>query len=217
LALTRRARALPWIASGMVLALFVVVGHTPLFSPWIRAWLLREAPRRADAIVVLSSDVTESGHLNANGLTRYVAALALARDGYAPLLIRTDLPETRPDESDDARALAAGVDVELVLVGPVASTRDEALRARALMRERGLRSAIVVTQPLHERRAAATFRAAGIDVVAVPAPERAYSIPELPEAEDRVRAFSDWIAERAAWTLYSMRGWLREANDGEDS
>ena len=82
-----------------------------------------------------------------------------------------------------------------------------------LLRERGLRSAIVVTQPMHERRAAATFRGAGIEVIAVPAPERGYSIPELPDAEDRVRAFDDWITEQAAWTLYSMRGWLVTEED----
>jgi hypothetical protein len=148
--------------------------------------------------------------MSSNGLVRYVAALELARAGWAPLLIRTDLSPLRPDDSSDARTLAAGVDVEHARVGPVASTRDEAVATARFAREKGIRRVIVVTQPFHERRAAAAFRAVGLEVIACPAPERRYSLTTLTRAEERVEAFRDFVTEVAAWTLYSLRGWVHE-------
>ncbi|UJR84780.1 Hypothetical protein I5071_68590 [Sandaracinus amylolyticus] len=206
-----RARVLPWIGAWAVLALYVLVAFTPLFDAQYRAWLLEETPGPADAIVVLSSDVTRAGRLSSNGLSRLVAGLALARDGHAPLLVRTDLGPGHADDTGDARELAEGTSVEIVRVGPVASTRDEALRVDELAAARHLRRVIVVTDAMHERRAAATFRAMGLDVIAVPAPERDFSIPPR-DPDDRVRAFEEWITERAAWTLYAMRGWIDEGD-----
>lgn len=205
-----RFALLPWLLSGAVLVLYALVAFTPVFCPAIHAWALDEPLGRADAIVVLSADVTEDGHLSANGLGRFVHGLMLARQGWAPLLVRTDLSPPRPDDTDDVRRLAEGSGVEIALVGPVASTRDEALAVAAFARERALRSVIVVTQPLHERRAAATFRATGLRVLACAAPERNYSLGALATPGDRVAAFRDWITELAAWALYASRGWLGE-------
>ena len=60
------------------------------------------------------------------------------------------------------------------------STYDEALRSRAIMQERGWRSAIVVTDPFHTRRALMTFRQAfapaGLTVVASPAEGSKYGV-----------------------------------------
>ncbi|WP_157070398.1 YdcF family protein [Sandaracinus amylolyticus] len=206
-----RARALPWIAFAALGVLYVLVAFTPLFDAQYDAWLLRDAPRAADAIVVLSSDVTSEGRLSSNGLSRLVAGLALARDGHAPLLVRTDLGAGHADDTGDALEIAEGTSVEVVRVGPVASTRDEALRVDELAAARPLRRVIVVTDAMHERRAAATFRAMGLEVIAVPAPERDFSLPPR-DPDDRVRAFEEWITERAAWTLYAMRGWIDEGD-----
>lgn len=207
-----RARGLVVGLAGLVCLLYALVAFTPLFTPLVAGWAVHVAPRAADAIVVLSSDVTEDGHLSENGTTRLLAGLALARAGYAPLLVRTDISPPRPDDTGDARALAAGTEVELALVGPVASTHDEAVATAELARARGLHRVIVVTQPMHERRAAAAFRAVGLEVIASSSPERGYSLPALPTSRDRVLAFHDWITERSAWALYSMRGWVREGS-----
>lgn len=203
-----RARVIVPLVAAILSIVYALVAYTDLAGPFIRSWALHEEPREADAIVVLSSDVTDDGHISSNGVTRLLAGLELARDGYASLLIRTDISPPRPDDTEDARALAGDVDFEIALVGPVASTRDEAVATAELMRHRGLSRVIVVTQPFHERRAAATFRNVGLDVVAVSSPERNYSLETLPSSRDRVEAFRDWITEQAAWTLYSMRGWI---------
>jgi uncharacterized SAM-binding protein YcdF (DUF218 family) len=204
-----RARAIVPFAAASVSVVYALVAYTDLAGPFIRSWALHEEPCLADAIVVLSSDVTDDGHISSNGVTRLLAGLELARSGYAPLLIRTDISPPRPDDTEDARTLAGDIDVEIALVGPVASTRDEAVATAELMEQRGLHRVIVVTQPFHERRAAATFRNVGLEVVAVSSPERNYSLDTLPSSRDRVEAFRDWITEQAAWTLYSVRGWIR--------
>lgn len=60
------------------------------------------------------------------------------------------------------------------------STYDEALRSREIMEARGWRSAILVTDPFHMRRAALTFRhafePAGLSVAASPAEGSKYGV-----------------------------------------
>ena len=60
------------------------------------------------------------------------------------------------------------------------STYDEALRSREIMQARGWRSAILVTDPFHMRRALLTFRQAfepaGLTVVASPAEGSKYGV-----------------------------------------
>lgn len=207
IALGRARAVVPAIAAAIAI-LYVTVAFTPILSPIVRPWVLRERPRAADAIVVLSSDVTDEGRLSSNGVTRWLAGLELARAGHAPLLVRTDISPPRPDDTADARAIATGTDVEIALVGPVASTRDEALAVARLAAERDLHRVIVVTQPIHERRAAAAFRAAGLEVIAASSPERNYSLPALASSSDRIAAFRDLVTEIAAYVLYALRGWV---------
>lgn len=60
------------------------------------------------------------------------------------------------------------------------STYEEALRSRAIMQARGWRSAILVTDPFHMRRATMTFRqafeSAGLTVAASPADGSKYGV-----------------------------------------
>lgn len=60
------------------------------------------------------------------------------------------------------------------------STYDEAVRSREIMLARGWRSAILVTDPFHMRRAVLTFRSAfasaGLDVLASPAEGSKYGV-----------------------------------------
>lgn len=207
LATSRSYGWISWVIPGAVAVLYLGVGYTPVFDDYIRLWLVRDTPSPADAIVVLSSNITPDGHLDTSATTRLLAGIDLARRGFASVLIRTDLPDPIPDDNDDASALV-DARVEVAVVGPVASTRDEAVVVRAFAEERGLRRLILVTQPLHMRRAAATFRNVGLEVVACPSPERAFSLPQLSGARDRVQAFNQWVTELAAWQLYSWRGWV---------
>jgi uncharacterized SAM-binding protein YcdF (DUF218 family) len=104
-----------------------------------------------------------------------------------------------------------GVEVELLVApGLVFNTHDEALAVARLLRERGLRGGVLlVTSPLHTRRGAATFAAAGVEVRAVPAIETSYDLDELATPDDRLRAFGAAAHERIGLLVYRWRGWLK--------
>ena len=129
-----------------------------------------ESPAEADAIVVLAG----------NAPNRLPWAEELRRQGYANLLIISDEPvHTHGLETTWLALHRAGLaapeipDVSLsVLDPPPESTIDEANRSADLMVDRGLHSALLVTESFHSRRASLLFRAAfarrGLTVRPVP-------------------------------------------------
>jgi uncharacterized SAM-binding protein YcdF (DUF218 family) len=126
-----------------VVGLLVAVGH----------WLEVTDPlAKADAIVAISGDTG----------ARADTAIALWKQGYAPLLIfsggSSDPASVASAELMKRTAVAAGVPANAILVeGESASTEENAQRVAELMRSRTLRSAILVTSPYHQRRAAILF------------------------------------------------------------
>jgi uncharacterized SAM-binding protein YcdF (DUF218 family) len=111
-----------------------------------------DALRPADAVVVLSGDASRS---------RLDEAIRVVRLGAADWVIA--LTATPPDFYNEATAIRRyverrGVDPgRVVVAGEAHSTLDEARLAAQVMRERGWRSAIVVTSPYHTRRARWVF------------------------------------------------------------
>jgi uncharacterized SAM-binding protein YcdF (DUF218 family) len=103
---------------------------------------------------------------------------------------------------------ALGVEIPLIEVGPVYSTYDEAVAVSRLARERGWREILLVTSPLHTRRAHATFAQAGLPTLAQPCDERKYDLGSLNDPPDRLGAFRDWLYEFTAWQVYRLRGRL---------
>ena len=107
---------------------------------------------KADAIVAISGDTG----------ARANTAIALWKQGYAPLLIFSggsqDPKSVASAELMKRTAVAAGVPVSAIAVeGSAATTEENAARVAELMSARGLRSAILVTSPYHQRRAAILF------------------------------------------------------------
>jgi len=126
-----------------VVALLVGVGH----------WLdVTDPLAKADAIVAISGDTG----------ARAETAIALWKQGYAPLLIFSG-GSSDPDSVASAElmkrvAVAAGVPATAIAVeGSSATTEENAERVAELMKTRGLKSAILVTSPYHQRRAAILF------------------------------------------------------------
>jgi uncharacterized SAM-binding protein YcdF (DUF218 family) len=107
----------------------------------------------ADAIVAISGDTG----------ARADTAIALWKAGYAPVLIfsgaSSDPQSASSAELMKRTAVTAGVPASAILVeGASATTEENAANVTAIMRERGLRTAILVTSPYHQRRAALLFR-----------------------------------------------------------
>jgi uncharacterized SAM-binding protein YcdF (DUF218 family) len=107
---------------------------------------------KADAIVAISGDTG----------ARAETAVALWKQGYAPVLIfsggSSDPESVASAELMKRSAVAAGVPANAIEVeGESATTEQNASRVAELMSARGLRTAILVTSPYHQRRAALLF------------------------------------------------------------
>jgi uncharacterized SAM-binding protein YcdF (DUF218 family) len=64
----------------------------------------------------------------------------------------------------------------------------------------------LVTSPSHTRRAAATFRKAGLEVTPVASEVTRYDLLDPVSVGDRLAIFRDWIYETAAILTYRLRG-----------
>jgi len=126
-----------------IVAVLVGIGH----------WLdVADPLAKADAIVAISGDTG----------ARAETAIALWKQGYAPLLIfsggSSDPQSVASAELMKRAAVAAGVPATAIAVeGAAATTEENAERVAELMKARGLVSAILVTSPYHQRRAAILF------------------------------------------------------------
>jgi len=108
--------------------------------------------RHADAIVAVSGDTG----------ARTVTAVDLWKRTYAPLIIFAGASEDPESVSSGElmkrEAVTLGVPAGAILVEPSSTTTQENASAVArLMKARGLTTAILVTSPYHQRRAADLF------------------------------------------------------------
>jgi uncharacterized SAM-binding protein YcdF (DUF218 family) len=217
-----RVRALG-AAVGAVAALYLVVAFTSIVVGPVRGLVRRDpaatdtlaVTSTVDAVVALSGGVTSSGLVAGQGVERLLDAVAWARRTGRPLVVTVTRRSTVPNAAStlaDQQRLAALVGLTPpIALDSVATTRDEAVRLAAFARTVGWRRVLVVTSPLHSRRACAAVERAGLRVVCAPAASRELDIEgrgALGGARDRVRAFSNWVYETAGWAEYRMRGWV---------
>jgi len=126
-----------------IFALLVGVGH------YLE---LTDPLAKADAIVAISGDTG----------ARTESAIALWKQGYAPILIFSgaslDPESVASAELMKRTAVAAGVPAGAIVVeGTASSTEENAQRVAEVMASRRMRTAILVTSPYHQRRAAILF------------------------------------------------------------
>jgi len=204
-----RLRGVLWGISGSLCATLLLVACTPLIRGPALSLVSADAPQRCDAVVPLSSDVLANGRLNENGEARFLRALELLREGYAPRIVLTRLaPRTSaiPDVQEQMRAL--GIEAPVEEVGPINNTHEEAVLVARLAAARGWSRVLLVTNPLHTARAGATFSRAGLRVVVCPCVERRFDLNELNSPSQRIQVFSSWLWEVVGWRVYQLRGWL---------
>jgi len=138
-------RFLGGLLTGLAIAclFFVVLGH--LLD-------IEDPLEPADVIVALSGDTG----------ARTETAVDLWKRKYAPLILFAGAAEdpnsVASGEIMKREALALGVPDSAILVEPSSNTTEQNARLVAnLMQDHGLRSAILVTSPYHQRRAAYLF------------------------------------------------------------
>lgn len=216
-----------WILNGLMVGALMLVMYTPLVRPLIAPFVRADAVSPtaaagagaadrgpAQAVIVLSGGITDDGRMTGQGLDRLLSAIALAQSraigelGLSIVTIRGRVPE--PTSEADQRGLVAlaSAGMQVRFVRNVHSTRDEALQFAALARTHGWRRVVVVTSPLHTRRACAAMEAVGLSVECRPATPRDYSLNGLDRGENRRLAFRDVLYESLGMIKYRLRGWL---------
>ena len=191
-------------------ALWLAAAFTPLCA-WLASDLVRrDPPRPADAVFVLSSSLQSDGEPTPAALSRLFHGLELLGQGLAPRLVLSELQPPAASYSAFARATMSRLRIEreLISVGPVGSTRDEAVAVGQLCRQRGWKRLLVVTSPVHSRRASAALEREGVEVISSPSVETQYNLENLSLPGDRLQAFGGVLHERAGLWLYARRGWL---------
>ncbi len=152
------------IASAILLLVFVTLA---ILYQRVDARSRVDGARRADAIIVLGSAVWPGGRPSPSLYARTQHAIELYQSGYAPYLIFCGgVGGNLPSEAEAMRRLAASAGVPadaLVLEDKSHSTEENLANAKALMDARGLRSAIIVSDPFHLLRAEIIARDLGMN------------------------------------------------------
>lgn len=217
-------------AAGLA-ALIYVVGATRL-SAQLLASLERpyagvriEALPPADAVVMLGglSRVSTNDLFSLQlgpAADRVIAALEVVRRGKARTLVLGggwDKSAPNPGEGEVVRGWIASWGLSPVpvhVLGLCRHTRDEATRTKALADAQGWKRIILVTSAAHMRRAEATFRQLGLEVVSYACDFEGLTAlqgPTNPLALPGVAGFAaldSYLHELAGWWVYRWRGWL---------
>jgi uncharacterized SAM-binding protein YcdF (DUF218 family) len=203
------------VGSAIVAAVVYIIGFTPVMFGPVHSLIRRDSipTERLDAVIVLSSSVSADSLLDPIAVERLLTGLALFRDNGARLLVttRSAVPGSNRLESDSDRRRLVDLAADTGrwhAVGPVATTRDEAVRTAALLLPLEQKRVAVVTSPLHTRRACRAFEKVGFQVTCVPADEREYTVNTFNASTTRLHATADWLYERLALLEYRIRGWI---------
>lgn len=206
----RPAKRVGWTLAALVMAALLVVGYTRYPTLGVKG-LVREDPlERVEAVVVLSSEIRKNGDLDGASRARLLHGFEVLGKGYARELVLTRLPHPRPSYVPAVRKLMdnLGLRQRILETGTVHNTHDEAVEVRKLARDRGWKKVILVSDPTHMRRAAATFRKQGLDVICSPCVQPDFHPYLLTGAGERYRAFTTWLWEEVGYQVYRRRGWL---------
>jgi uncharacterized SAM-binding protein YcdF (DUF218 family) len=204
-----RLRLLLWVGAGLATAGLLLVGYTPLIVGPVRSLVRRDALRPVEAVVVLSSNIQKDGDLTDVAQIRLLRGYEVLEAGLARRLVIPRLaPPKRPYLPTVRRQMQSlGLDFPIDEVGPVANTHDEAVAVARLARKEGWETVILVSDPTHLSRAAATFERAGLRVLCSPCVERNYDLENLDIPAERLHAFRDWLWETVGMWVYRRRGW----------
>ena len=210
-----------WVSAASPLAHRLVAR---LEAPYLRG--SRQLPN-ADAVVMLGgthdySAFTVLPFNLGDAADRPLAALEIMRRGRASTLVLGGVGVTLGGGPPfaDGEMLAVwmrgwGIPRgRLVVLGPSANTREEAVQVAAMARTNGWRRIILVTSGYHLRRGEASMRKAGVPEVYAVGAEFSSSGTRGHPGEwllfpdtDRLRLLARWTHEQLGWWYYRWKGW----------
>lgn len=188
--------------------LFLVTAFTPL-AHRLNLWIaIPPQIVRSDAIVVLGSSVSPSGLLSPESQRRTNHGIELYQKGLAPILVFLGGGSPGGPAEADVRAEQArlhGIPGAAILTETRAkTTRDEAVLVKALLRSRGARSVLLVTNAGHLARAFPLFERAGFVVHAAPSD----TFVEGDTPESRLSLMRVLVKESLGWLYYRIAGYI---------
>jgi uncharacterized SAM-binding protein YcdF (DUF218 family) len=208
--------ALRWMYSALAMLMLVaaigiwspVVGT--LATPFIRS----DKPdlSTVDAVFVFSGAVTTRGLVSGEAIDRLLTGITLrARRPELPLILSVIRSSDRPQglsSKQDQQALVALVSASggVEWIDSVHSTRDEAVRLSRRAFQARWKRVLLITSPMHTRRACATVEAMGLSVTCVAAPWRVAGLPPRTPS-DRLLLMKRLFYESLAWAQYLVTGW----------
>lgn len=156
------------LVGGIALAALIVwLTRSAWLTAMARFLAIGQAPRRAEALIVLSGGPGDRARYGAQ----------LFAEGYAPIVLTAGEPHVPGTPAFDAqyemgRLESFGIPAEnIATLGVVGSTIEEAQRSRDWLLVRGGRSLIVVSDPYHLRRVSLiyenVYRGSGVDLIYV--------------------------------------------------
>ncbi|HVQ75629.1 MAG TPA: YdcF family protein [Candidatus Binatia bacterium] len=186
-----------------------VAAFTPLANV-LNGWMAG-TPRLepAEAIVVLArGGVDADGVLTNASLRRTLLGVDLYRKGLAPLLVFSGGVQGGQGEAVMRAGLARGLGVpDAAILTPFASTvrttRGEGAAMRQILAPRGIRSILLVADPVDMPRTRAVFERAGFTVLPAPTASSGSSDPE-----SRLNLLRDIATEVVGLAYYRLSGHL---------
>jgi uncharacterized SAM-binding protein YcdF (DUF218 family) len=182
-----------------------VINRTTFADRLIAPLLMPDSVSPADAIVVMGAGVIGDCGTNQNGVRRVLLAARLWRQKLAPVVVFTGgQAESGCPVAVAMARLAEEVGVarsSIITESMSASTRENGEFSAPLLRARGFRRLLIVTDRLHMRRSSSTFTTLGFEV-------RRASVPIYEGHATNVQMLSAGIREAVALLYYKMRGWI---------
>ena len=159
----------------LILFLVIYIGKN-VFD--ICAFSAEDQKCRADVAVILGA-AAYNGEVSPVYRERINHGITLYEEGYVDRLIVTGGTANQGEESDASAAkkylLSRGIPEEAVLMEDQSSITQENLEnSKAIMEENGYETAIIVSDPLHMKRAMLLAEDAGITAYSSPTPSTRY-------------------------------------------
>ncbi len=156
----KKTRVLWWAAVPLTVVALVILFHSWWLAALGNYLVLSDPPVKADVGVVLAGDFSGS---------RILTGCELAREGYVSTLLISGPSGTYGNrESDLAISFAVknGCNADWLIPVPndARSTRQEAAAIIPVMRERGVKSYLLITSNYHTRRATRVYARAAPDL-----------------------------------------------------
>jgi uncharacterized SAM-binding protein YcdF (DUF218 family) len=159
-----------------VIVLLIFSIYTDYPASLFEKLLVKPDPVKSDVIVVLGAGVTKEGWPGKTSLSRAIKGIVLYRQGLAPKIIfaggwaQNDFIASATAMADIASKL--GVPEKDIFIDDTSrTTYENAINAKKIMAEQGMKSAIIVTSASHMRRSMAIFGKLNIPARPVPVEE----------------------------------------------